>query len=185
MQKRVASIYAALQNGDPHTAVRAATAALKKEKQSHSILLLQALKAVGLQSSSNSTAQALEVTAIGLVPDCRPPLFGLEREASASALCLLCQQLCRQVLQQKPVDPEVLHLCTLVLKAHGRLSEVTAAYTAASAATPQDLDLLKAVFWCHVRSGEVCWLTGRSRKTYFLTVGAGPWALARAGSMTL
>ncbi len=52
----------------------------------------------------------------------------------------------------------------MVLRAAGRLSAITAAYEAASAAVPHDLGLLQEVFGAHVRWGVALWPRGGARE---------------------
>lgn len=50
-----------------------------------------------------------------------------------------------------PTDEHVLHAMSLLYRNTDRLSDLTAAYVAASAALPADVSLLLGAFSCHVK----------------------------------
>ena len=60
-------------------------------------------------------------------------------------------QICEGVRREAPTDEHVLNLLALVYKPLGKRATLTQAYEAASAARPQDLNLLHGLFAAHVR----------------------------------
>ena len=59
--------------------------------------------------------------------------------------------MCDDLLKETSTDPDSLRILNLILKELGREKELTAVYISASAARPQDVDLMKLLFGAYVR----------------------------------
>ena len=59
--------------------------------------------------------------------------------------------MCNDLLKETASDPDSLRILNLILKELGRERDITAVYVSASAARPQDVDLMRQLFGAYVR----------------------------------